>query len=939
MIVVSIVCLTTVFATQYARADIGYSYDLVHPSDSDIRYIASDNSSDGHRVLRANAGNETLKLEFGNWSANTNKTYSAAFGIVNEEAFCVKISDIAVTTTLGADYMQIWLHSNEDIKATSEAAGDAVFMWDMGVDPNDNFWVLGAGNQDSSDADFGSTPWDSDDGVRYATGTSGASNGSDDFVWVQISIVIPGNPDSLSEHTGTITIDFEETTVSSWKESPSNPVYDPTARAYYPSVLYDDNQFSGHGGSCYYKMWYGTRVGGVYGIGYAYSDDGETWAEHNNSQPLAGLYTGANHPLVEYDSNGFGEGVYYKMWYWSGNMNYTIYNIRYAESSNGIDWTDDQALTQDSTYKLVTGISGFDWNAGSYGPGDLIYNPNGSGTLNGGGGTSPPTADVYVDDDQVPGWYDAIHVATIAEGINNVSADGEIYIYDGTYSEQVTVNKAVTITGESGVYPKVNPNMGSGTVFTVSSADVTITGINISNGGSAGGNGIWDGIWVPGSYNNLMVDDCIFNNLAKGIRYYSNNLVVTNSTFYNIEDDGVYPSGPASGQGGSDTPLKFTIKHNFFHSPVAGNNTAVHIKYQNRYGEVSYNYITGYRNGIWYEDGGINAGYGNITICHNTMDNFFTPGSGQRNMTCSISLYATSSNYDDIIIRDNIFKGAKWYSIYQEGGAITGGPAVVKNNLFYDNYWYYWANYQCTYQWNGTGVSNGVTYDVNDTPTIAGWSDGPADGFNFVNNLVSQDPLFAYQGTCPETYFALQDGSPAVDAASDGTNMGAWQDVDIWNYKYVMYYMGTNGNNEYIGLAYSADGKFWKRYGDEPVLRPVTDNNDPGAGWDYVSVGYPTIIKGNNGDYKMWFCGGPGTNHGIGYATSADGINWMKDGSNPIFHKNDGVAWRNDRTYTPMVIYNAGKFGGHGESVYYKMWFSGKSSPSGNYAVGYAALK
>ena len=158
---------------------------------------------------------------------------------------------------------------------------------------------------------------------------------------------------------------------------------------------------------------------------------------------------------------------------------------------------------------------------------------------------------------------------------------------------------------------------------------------------------------------------------------------------------------------------------------------------------------------------------------------------------------------------------------------------------------------------------------------------------------------------------------------SDGST--SLDDDNIWNNKYVMYYMATDGGNEYIGLAYSLDGKHWKRYGDNPVLRPCTEDNDPSVGWDYCSVGYPTVMKLDNGTYVMWYSGGPGTNHGIGFAYSSDGVNWIKDKCNPILHKSDGVSWRNERTYTPSVIKDGN---------IYKMWFSGQDS-SGK-SIGYA---
>jgi hypothetical protein len=318
-----------------------------------------------------------------------------------------------------------------------------------------------------------------------------------------------------------------------WVEYGNNPVFGQWiggAKAYYPKVIYDANQFSGHGDSYYYKMWFQSSNG----IGYAYSNDGVLWTAGTN--PLSALVASASHPLVKYESAGFSPGIYYKMWYWTGVMDYHINNLHYAESSDGISWTNDQPLTQDNTSPLVTGNSGPDWNAGSYGPCDLIYNSGGS----------------------------------------------------------------------------------------------------------------------------------------------------------NFLDDG-----------------------------------------------------------------------------------------------------------------------------------------------------------------------------------------------------------------------------------------------NLWNNKYVMYYMGTTGGKEYIGLAYSANGTHWKRYGCTPILSPGA-----AADWDNTSVGYCSVIN-LSGSWQMWYGGGEGTNHGIGYATSPDGIVWTKNPGNPIFHISDGIPWRNDRTYTPWVVYDADKFSGNGDACPYKMWFSGMSADE-KYSIGYA---
>ncbi|MBC8459436.1 MAG: T9SS type A sorting domain-containing protein [Deltaproteobacteria bacterium] len=180
----------------------------------------------------------------------------------------------------------------------------------------------------------------------------------------------------------------------------------------------------------------------------------------------------------------------------------------------------------------------------------------------------------------------------------------------------------------------------------------------------------------------------------------------------------------------------------------------------------------------------------------------------------------------------------------------------------------------------------------------------------------------------------LQNGSVPIISGGDSWNRGSYGPCDVlynpsasnignnpWDYSFVMYYDGTTGGDESIGLGYSTNGIIWNGYdsdGDgkaDPVLE--------GSGWwDSGYVSRCTVIF-KDSLYHMWYSGGTNRmDHGIGYASSSDGINWTKDLNNPIFHKDDGEDWRSERTYCPMVIDD-------------KMWFSGKDA-SGNYTIGLA---
>jgi len=217
---IMLIVLSMTMATQYASTKIGFSYSIVHPSNADIRFVASDNSSDGYRVLRSqDLTNKTygVELVFGNRTENQNKSYTAAFCIVNEEQFSINITHINVSTDAGADYIQIWLHGNRTKLVDTEAVNAKAYVWNRTTPFNADscVWVLGAGNGQPWNMQNGSTSintlWDTKSYVRWSESNQQAINGSSDFVWVQISINVPDGAD-LRNVTGQIWIHFKATT-------------------------------------------------------------------------------------------------------------------------------------------------------------------------------------------------------------------------------------------------------------------------------------------------------------------------------------------------------------------------------------------------------------------------------------------------------------------------------------------------------------------------------------------------------------------------------------------------------------------------------------------------------------------------------------------------------------------------------------------------------
>ena len=121
-----------------------------------------------------------------------------------------------------------------------------------------------------------------------------------------------------------------------------------------------------------------------------------------------------------------------------------------------------------------------------------------------------------------PGNY-----SSIQEAIDNASTGDTIFIYNGTYSEQVLVNKSVSLVGEDRDTTTIDGG-GLGIVVNVSSDWVNITSLRVTNGGSSLGDA---GIALHHvRYCNLTDLRVISNDWYGVLLYHSDNVRVVNST-------------------------------------------------------------------------------------------------------------------------------------------------------------------------------------------------------------------------------------------------------------------------------------------------------------------------------------------------------------------------------------------------------------------------
>ena len=140
-----------------------------------------------------------------------------------------------------------------------------------------------------------------------------------------------------------------------------------------------------------------------------------------------------------------------------------------------------------------------------------------------------------------------------------------------------------------------------------------------------------------------------------------------------------------------------------------------------------------------------------------------------------------------------------------------------------------------------------------------------------------------------------------------------------------MYYGGYHNWLAKLGTATSPDGVHWTRAPENPILLPGM-----GAAWDNQSVYGAGVIQMGENDFRMWYSGQNADIAQIGYATSTDGVHWMRQGLTPVLLVNPSSTWETIAIYNPRVVYDGTTF-----HMYYQGLRTYYSDVAG--AIGYAS--
>ena len=131
---------------------------------------------------------------------------------------------------------------------------------------------------------------------------------------------------------------------------------------------------------------------------------------------------------------------------------------------------------------------------------------------------------------------------------------------------------------------------------------------------------------------------------------------------------------------------------------------------------------------------------------------------------------------------------------------------------------------------------------------------------------------------------------------------------------YWMYYSGWDAPefkySMQAGVAISHDGKYWRKYDGNPIVKKGTDLES----WDFAVDSVETILKEGE-QYRMWYSGSTRKSfYRIGHAVSSDGLHWIRDPRNPILTEGKSGTWDSKSVFANTIIK---------EGKDYRMWYSG----------------
>lgn len=175
------------------------------------------------------------------------------------------------------------------------------------------------------------------------------------------------------------------------------------------------------------------------------------------------------------------------------------------------------------------------------------------------------------------------------------------------------------------------------------------------------------------------------------------------------------------------------------------------------------------------------------------------------------------------------------------------------------------------------------------------WYTGQAEGKSAIGFAKS------YNG---ETFSRIQEG-PIMIAENPFEGVSVMNPCVLWDNTHGVFKMwysaGENYEPDVICYAESKDGVSWKKH-PNPVMLPLSKHE-----WEKAKLGGVSVVQDKNEEYTMYYIGYQNVDVArICYATSNDGIHWVRPDNNLILSPSKN-SWDADAVYKPSFIEYRGK--------------------------------